>query len=87
MHRRRTRAEQALSDLRLTTRQRPLRALVQDFRNLALAIAQGLVSKQRITPRFRTVTRSLSTLWAFARSLILDASVVATLLQRKNKLN
>jgi hypothetical protein len=69
--------EQALSDLRLTTRQRSLRSLVQDFRNLPLAIARGLVSKHRATPRFRTV----------ARSLIMDASVVATLPQRKNKPN
>ena len=77
MHRRRTRAEQALSDLSLTTRQRPLRALVQDFRNLALAIARGLVSKHRATPESGTV----------ARSLILDAAVVATLPQKKDRPN
>ena len=63
VHRRRMHTEQAPSDLRLTTRQRSLRSLVQDFRNLPLAIARGLVSKHRATPRFRTVARSLSTLW------------------------
>jgi hypothetical protein len=71
------RAEKALSDLRLMTRQRRLRPLAQDLGDLLLALARRLVSKHRATPRFRTV----------ARSLILDASVVATLLQRKNKLN
>jgi hypothetical protein len=43
VHRRRMHTEQALSDLRLTTRQRSLRPLMQDFRNLPLAIARGLV--------------------------------------------
>jgi hypothetical protein len=69
--------EQALSDLRLTTRQRSLRPLVQDFRNLALAIARGLVSKHRATPKPETI----------ARSLILGAPVFATLPQQKNRPN
>jgi hypothetical protein len=80
-------AEQALSDLRLTMRQRALRQPAQDFRYLRLALERRFVSKQRTTPRFRTVARSLSTLWAVARSLILDAPVVATLPQQKNRPN
>jgi hypothetical protein len=77
--------ERALSDLRLTTHQRALRQPAQDLRYLRLALERRFVSKQRTTPRFRAVARSLSTLWAVARSLILDAPVVATLPQQKNR--
>ncbi len=83
LHRRRLHAEQARYDLRLTISQRSLRQRKQALRYLPLALARRLVPMHRTTPRFGTVVRSLSTLWAFARSLILDAFAVATSPQRK----
>jgi hypothetical protein len=87
VNRRRMHAEQTRDDPRLTTRQRPPRERARDFRNPPLALARRLVSKHRATPSFRTVARPLSTLWAFARSLILDAIAVATLPQQKLRPN
>jgi hypothetical protein len=57
VHRRRMHAEQALRDLRMTSRQRSLRQREQDLRYLPLAIARGLVSKHRAALQLDAVAR------------------------------